>query len=303
MFQDNIQITLPDEFLNAEERCGHMVTSEMKKVWAVELDLLYVFQQFCSEHNLKWFMAYGSLIGAVRHKGFIPWDNDIDVMMPRDDFDKFCELAPKHFKHPYFLQTPITEHGNYYKSYAKLCNSETTGCSELEWRQGINGGIFIDIFVLDNIPSSCFLIKLFQFRINYITHYTRFLSPYPRKYKGLSFVKHAFWFFSWKLFGSFKGDFIFSTVNNYCRRNNRYNGKYCSFVASGIKQKEIWEKDWWGMSEMVSFEFLSVPVPKNYSPILKSQYGDYMVLPSIEERDTHSYLSISADIPYFRYFK
>ena len=69
----------------------------MKKVWAVELDLLNEFARVCKEHDLKWFAHAGTLLGAIRHQGFIPWDDDIDVTMPRADYIQLCNVAPKAF--------------------------------------------------------------------------------------------------------------------------------------------------------------------------------------------------------------
>lgn len=299
MIQDSLQLNIPEDFLNAETRYGTYVSSEMKKIWAVELDLLYVFQRFCRDNDLKWFLTSGSLIGAIRHKGIIPWDNDIDIMMPRKDFDKLCEIAPDYFQKPYFFQTPVTEKGNFYRSYAKLCNSETTGCSEREWLQGINGGIFIDIFVLDSIPENKLILKYYLHKINHITHLARFLSPYKNNYSG---IKHKFWLFFWRIKGSIKGDYIFQKVQSYCQTLNKLNGNLVAFVTSGYNEKKVWDKEWWENSRLVPFEFLNVPIPEGYDKILKKQYGDYMTPPNTEERATHDYLCFSSEIPYYKYF-
>jgi len=80
---------LPDGFLQSEYRDGYFVDATMKRVWAVELDLLEQFQNICKRHSLKYYAIGGTLLGAVRHKGFIPWDDDIDVGMPRADYDQF----------------------------------------------------------------------------------------------------------------------------------------------------------------------------------------------------------------------
>ena len=77
----HIKLQLPKGFLDAEKRCGYQVTADMKKVWAVELDLLYEFQRVANKHNIKYIANGGTMLGAVRHKGFIPWDDDIDIMM------------------------------------------------------------------------------------------------------------------------------------------------------------------------------------------------------------------------------
>ena len=89
----NIKIDLPDRFLDAEVRDGYQVTSEMKRIWAVELDLLCEFQRVTDKYGIKYIAEGGTMLGAVRHGGFIPWDDDVDIMMMRDDYDKLCNIA------------------------------------------------------------------------------------------------------------------------------------------------------------------------------------------------------------------
>lgn len=78
--------------LSSEERCGHLVTEDMKKLWATQMQLLKELQRICKKHNIKYYAIEGTLLGAVRHNGYIPWDDDIDVGMPVKDFDKFCSV-------------------------------------------------------------------------------------------------------------------------------------------------------------------------------------------------------------------
>ena len=91
--------------LNEEVMDGHTVTADMKKLWAVEMDLAKKLLEVCKKYNLKIWAEGGTLLGAVRHKGFIPWDDDLDFVMMRDDFEKLIEIGPKEFNEPYFLQT------------------------------------------------------------------------------------------------------------------------------------------------------------------------------------------------------
>ena len=150
-----MSVKLPEGFLDEENREGFLVKRKQKEVWAVELDLFVKFSEVCKAHNLTYFADSGTLLGAARHKGFIPWDDDMDVAMMRDDYDKLCKIAESEFKHPYFFQTEYTDPGSN-RGHAQLRNSMTTAIllSEKEKNYKFNQGIFLDIFPLDNIPEA-----------------------------------------------------------------------------------------------------------------------------------------------------
>ena len=100
-------LKIPNGFFEEEERNGYVITKKRKEIWAVEIDMLLKFIYVCEKHNLKYFADSGTLLGAARHNGFIPWDDDIDVAMLRKDYDKFCKIAINEFKYPYFFKLSI----------------------------------------------------------------------------------------------------------------------------------------------------------------------------------------------------
>ncbi|MBR1621497.1 MAG: LicD family protein, partial [Prevotella sp.] len=99
----NLKIKIPDTFLKEEVRCDYKITREMKELWAIELDLYMELKRVCNKFNLKFAADSGTLLGAIRHNGFIPWDDDMDFSMPREDYEKLCEIAPKEFAPPYYF--------------------------------------------------------------------------------------------------------------------------------------------------------------------------------------------------------
>jgi len=146
-----LNIELPASFYEEEERCGYTIPAEMKKVWAVELDLLAELMRVCRKHDIKIMAFAGTVLGAVRHGGFIPWDDDIDMMMPRSEYDRLCAVAADEFKAPYFFQTEYTDPGSM-RGHAQLRNSETTAILTSEQNiKSFNQGIFVDIFPLDHV--------------------------------------------------------------------------------------------------------------------------------------------------------
>lgn len=153
-----IQIKLDESFFLEEERCDYVVKPEMKQLWAVLLDLMVQFDKVCKKNGVKYFLDSGTLLGAVRHKEFIPWDNDVDVIMFRSEYDKLCKVAPTEFSAPYFWQTNETDPGSL-RRHAQLRNSLTTCllCNEMENgvpEYGYNQGAFLNVFILDEIPDN-----------------------------------------------------------------------------------------------------------------------------------------------------
>ena len=147
MSKENINQTKPFSF-EAETRRDYLVTKEMKHVWACQLDLLEKLLQVCEKYHLRCWADAGTLIGAVREQGFIPWDDDIDVAMPREDYDKLVAIADQEFTHPYFFQTIYSD--MYYNNrHAQVRNSDTAAIPTDGKKRKYNQGIFIDIFILE----------------------------------------------------------------------------------------------------------------------------------------------------------
>ena len=134
-----------------DELNNYRTPEALKKVWQVETDLLQQLLDVCQRYGLRCWVDGGTLLGAVRHKGFIPWDDDIDVCMPRKDYDQLLTLHSA-FKAPYFLQSAYTD-TDYFAGHAQLRNSDTAGIRPSASFNPFNQGIFIDIFVLDGVPE------------------------------------------------------------------------------------------------------------------------------------------------------
>lgn len=274
----NIKLKLPEGYLEEEERCGYTISKEMKKVWAVELDLLAELDSVCKKNNLQYYATGGTLLGAVRHQGYIPWDDDIDLMMHREDYEKLCEIAPQEFRHPYFFQTEYTDPGSL-RGHAQLRNSDTTGM--LEWEANntpINQGIFIDIFPLDVITEDS--AKL-QEQIRVASRYRKkMLDCFGREYryyhKGKT-LKRRIGHILMKMQGK-NADYheLYKKYEQECMKYNNEQSKYVSlFSFQPDNPKHYKFRD--GLADVIEvpFEMLKMPITKDYDKVLTLQYGDW----------------------------
>ena len=143
------------EFYKEEIRCGYTVDEKTKRVWAVQLEMLDKVERICKANGLKYFADSGTLIGTIRHEGYIPWDDDIDLAMLREDYETFLKVAPGELKEHLVLQTPYREK-NYLRAHAQLRNSRTQAAAGRTGKQDNNCGIFIDNFPLDAMPEAVF---------------------------------------------------------------------------------------------------------------------------------------------------
>lgn len=288
-----LNIELPEKFLDKEVRCGYTVTAQMKEVWAVQLDMLSKFDAVCKKYGLIYYADSGTLIGAVRHNGYIPWDDDIDIVMMRGDYKKLLAVAEKEFKYPLFLQTAYSER-NYIRAHAQLRNSETTGCIFADVNTTYNKGIFIDIFPMDNLPDDDHELEQFKKKVNISWKFLT--APYVEHKNVL------------KKIGAFIIGLMvpFNTAfKNYEKLCEKYNGtrtERVSYIAySRGKEKHIWKYGWFEKYHNVPFEFTEIPIPDGYDERLRTEYGDYMIIKHAPTAHGGMYLSV--DIPYTKYFE
>ena len=141
------------QFLNPNTAPQYATPERMKQVWQVQLDLTRKFKEVCQRHGLQFWMDSGTILGAVRHQGYIPWDDDIDLAMPRADYDKLNKIAAQEFTHPYFWQTTYSDR-NFFCGHAILRNAETAEFNQSEMDKGYCLGIGVDVFVIDGVVSN-----------------------------------------------------------------------------------------------------------------------------------------------------
>lgn len=298
-------IKAPAAFFDEEIRDGFKVTAAMKQVWFVELDLMQKLLDVCRNNDIKIFASGGTMLGAVRHHGFIPWDDDIDMMMFREDYDKLCDIAADEFKEPYFFQTAYSDE-SCLRGHAQLRNSSTTGMLEYEsYRVKFNQGIFIDIFPLDSVISDegkfkrqarkAKLLKKYFMSLNYYLNYNDFLKEYTgseRIKKILSKVCNRFYSYNK----------AYEKYESVCKQYNYLQTEMISTLSFvfDCKQHFKYREDYRDLID-VDFEFLKIPIGKNYVHALDKRYGNWRKFE--KGSAVHGNVIFDTTIPYDEYIK
>lgn len=251
-----------------------------------ELDILREFRRVCELLGLRYYLTAGTLLGAVRHKGFIPWDDDIDVAMPREDYDEFMRLAPQVLRDGYFYQSSETEK-NFPGYFAKVRKRGTYAEEPLMRSIDMEQGLFIDMFPLDNCPDNKNIATLFFKGIELIycaitaQVCAEFECGYKKKYMR----------FLWRVLKLLPNHCLFAMRQRLRKRMGS------NFFASGDKlctvggrhgyPRETYQKAWFEKTVELCFEGEMFPAPCGWHELLENMYGDYMRLPPEDEREIH----------------
>ncbi len=256
--------------------------NQLKELQDVELNILKEFIRVCDKLNLNYYLVGGTLIGAIRHHGFIPWDDDIDVCMFRKDYEIFLKEGQNHLDKKYFLQTYRTDK-DYVQCFAKIRDNETTFLEESVKDYDMNHGIFIDIFPLDNYYH---YNKIKTKMIRYIL-----FDKKPSDVKNI--LKKILILISRKVYGSkTKIELCEKLEKIFTKSNNRTCKKVITYCGFWGDKKESHFKENYSDFKLVDFEDIKAKVPVGYDQCLRDTYGDYMQLPPIEKRVSHHFSEI-----------
>ena len=249
------------------------------------VNMLGILHEICRKHNIKYFLWGGTLIGAIRHNGFIPWDDDIDVAMPRKDYEKFVEIYKLEYSHDVIQLINIDINKEYYLPYSKLIDTSTILIEEVE--NPIEIGVYLDVFPLDNLSDDYEEAKSFLHKIG---NYSSILSKKnigPNA--GRNYWRKAILRLMKLVLKIISRKNLIKKIDLMCRKNEsddlkKYIGNaVCNIYGEG----DIMESKWLEKSIIVPFENIEACVPAEYDAILRNTYGDYMQLPPEEKRVTH----------------
>ena len=288
-------VYFPDNYFEKEIRNGFEVSSMMKRAWAGQIEVLSVIREICERHNILWFADYGTLLGAVRHKGFIPWDDDMDFAMFRKTMISYVRLLPDISQNRSFFQNVYTDK-KYVHGHAQIRNSYTTGILSVEERQNkeFNQGIFIDLFVLENVSNDVQVVEKQRMNCDVLKQFIVETTDgrefeWPEDFEIPEELKENLstdncWKYIDDMFRSVKEkdadkvaplNFIFDTEKR-------------------IRDRHMYDETIW-----MDFEYLKMPVPAGYDAYLTNRYGDYMTPQNVS--NTHGGVIFDTEMDYKEY--
>ena len=257
-----------------------------------EFELLTLFTQVCDKLELRYYLVCGSALGAVKYKGFIPWDDDVDVGLMREDYEIFLEKAPSLLPDHIFLQNYRTDPA-FPAIFSKLRNSNTAYIERSASRLPINQGIYIDIFPLDGYPNDKAEQKRLELRKQI---YRRLLST--------AYLPNRKW--KWLFIAPFRLLRVHKHTDLLAKRYEAMITKYPVSCTEMVANHGNWQgkleyapAEQYGNGTWSEFEGLKVRIPEQYDAYLRQKYGDYKLDPPLSEQvGHHYYISYDCDCSY-----
>lgn len=262
----------------------------LEELHVYNLAALKAFTMFCEEHNLTYFAIGGTLLGAVRHKGFIPWDDDVDVAMPRADYDKLVSLAGK-FPKPFILEE--YRHNKEFQSYfAKIRSEEIELLETVTEESDKRRGYLIDVMPLDGTPDNGALRKLYfgkmmfyRFLCGAANVHTGILTSRPKWEQCVLKICRAL-----RLYKVLTVQKIYKCMDKAFHKQKVYEATHIGTLVGAYKTREIVPAEYFGLDKepvYLDFEDMKIRAPKQYDLYLTHMYGEYKNLPPENQRKVH----------------
>ncbi|MCM1270590.1 MAG: LicD family protein [Ruminococcus flavefaciens] len=268
-----------------------MVANEkLRNLQLVELELLKKFQKTAEKYNIKYFALGGTLLGAVRHNGFIPWDDDIDIGIPREDYEKFIKICQK-TSQPFELHT-FKNDSNHYRYFSRI-EDPTVKIKRRDKSVEEISSAWIDIFPLDGMPNNDFRRKLHKYYVLYRRAMYRFscfsigvdVNKKNRPLHERILVKIGLILPMEKLLSTQKQ---LIKLDRTLKKYPYIDSHYLVNAMGAYKFNEMFHKKYYGKGKLYKFEDIMINGPVDYDTVCKQLYGNYMKPPSEEVKNHHS---------------
>ncbi|MDD6988281.1 phosphorylcholine transferase LicD [Ruminococcus sp.] len=264
---------------------------ELRKLQLVQVEILKYIDEFCIKNELRYSIAYGTILGAVRHGGFIPWDDDLDICMPREDYEKFIKLWKDTDK--YLLQDHNTN-PDFTQSFTKIRKKNTAFVQKTDIGLDYHKGIFVDVFPFDKVPESAIKRKIQSVNVMFYNLYMRGYAPT----KSGTLVRAVS-----------KLILKLTPRSKYLKKSNKYLSKICKYNDNkNLKYVDAsvtstmhmyYDNDIFDNMKRITFENIEVFALNKRNDFLEIQYGDYMKFPPESEQTWyHHPIYISFDNEY-----
>lgn len=264
---------------------------ELIRLQKMELEILSDFMQVCDENKLEYFGIAGTGIGALRHRGFIPWDDDIDVALPRKDFDRMLSLIKERYGDKYTVLN-AKEESRFPMMTTRLCRNGTVFIEEALKGAECPCGIFLDLYVLDNVADNRIACEL-QSWSAWFWSKLLVLRCMPKPFLFQTGWKaELIWRICAAVHGTMKllnisPQWLRNHCENVCRRYEHKKTKRMAFLPDTSPYWNVINKEKLYPLRKLDFETVKLNFPNNIEEILTDMYGDYMQLPPVEKRKTH----------------
>ncbi len=249
---------------------------ELDELKNLELEIMKKIHLFCVEHNITYYLSYGTLLGAVRHSGFIPWDDDIDIQMPRPDYEKFLQSFPGFAKQNGLTVVNHTTKPYYGRNFSKVIDCNTI-LVEPQYKTDDPIGVFVDIWPLDGLPDGKVKRYFYNKRADFLAKLI--LAASMKKDKSLSLFKRTAIFFA----GVFKPHKLILKLERLMKKYPFEKSKFVKCYLDSV----VFEREEYNEKIPMPFEDAEFFAPAAYDSILRKEYGDYTKLPPLEDRIPH----------------
>lgn len=300
-------LQFPKEFFEAEYREDFLVDTTMKTVWAAEMELLSDIDAVCQKYDLQYFAYWGTMLGAVRHQGYVPWDDDMDLAMKREDFNVLLQVLPKELPDTYRVYSPMTEAG-YDRFWACVTNADTISIEPERLKKFHNCPFYvgIDIVPLDYVPRNKNEASMLHLFMSLIWKAVSFAKKDDRTEEEGEDLEEALRFLKKNLGAKFDRskplpNQLWRLGNQLASSYTEKDGDYLTVHTTEVKRPEgtfLYKKEWWAEVLDMPFETISVPVPVGYDNILRMIYGDYNV--RVRGASDHDYPFYNAQLEQLR---
>ncbi len=253
---------------------------ELKKLQLVELELLVEVDRICRKHGILYSIDGGTLLGAIRHGGFIPWDDDADIIMVRSEYEKFKSVCKQELDDSRFYFQDLDSTPGYRWGYGKLRRKDSSFIRLNQEHMPYEQGIFMDIFICDNVPENYQLRKLCNF-VSFLYRKVFWSAVGKETEKGARKIL-------FRVLYLIPEKALKKNYQRYIKHRNKRNSKWVKCLTFPACNKTYgYKREWYEDTVDITFENVVLKGSRKYEEYLEFLYGDYMTLPPIEERKVH----------------